>query len=81
MDRQRTRIVAAITAVGALIAAALLVLPAQATPPTEHVTTAILAKSRFDAIQVNAPTRSSETPSSRPMGNPTLRHEARGAPS
>jgi quercetin dioxygenase-like cupin family protein len=56
MDRQRTRILAAIAAVGALIAAAVIVLPAQATPPTEHVTTTILAQSRFDAIHVNAHT-------------------------
>jgi quercetin dioxygenase-like cupin family protein len=56
MRRHRTRILTAIAAVGTLVGAALLVMPARATQPapTPQVTTTILAKSRFDAIHVNA---------------------------
>jgi quercetin dioxygenase-like cupin family protein len=54
MNRHRTRILTAIAAVGALVAAALIVLPAQATPPSPDVTTTILAKSLFDEIHVRA---------------------------
>jgi quercetin dioxygenase-like cupin family protein len=52
------RTLAAIGAVGALIAAAQLVLPAKATQPTPvpEVSTTILAKSLFDPIQVTART-------------------------
>ena len=52
------RTLAAIGAAGALVAAALLVLPAQATQPTPvpEVSTTILAKSLFDPIQVTART-------------------------
>jgi quercetin dioxygenase-like cupin family protein len=55
MDRHRTRILTAIAAIGALVAAALIVLPARATPST-GVTTTILAKSLFDGIHVKAHT-------------------------
>jgi quercetin dioxygenase-like cupin family protein len=55
MRSHRRRILAAIAAVGALVAAALIVLPARATPST-GVTTTILAKSLFDQIHVNAHT-------------------------
>jgi quercetin dioxygenase-like cupin family protein len=57
VHRKRTlTAIAAIAAVGALVGAALLVLPAQATqpPPPPPVTTTILARSLFDAIHVNA---------------------------
>jgi hypothetical protein len=53
MRSHRRRILAAIAAVGALVAAALIVLPARATP-SSGVTTTILAKSLFDEIHVNA---------------------------
>jgi quercetin dioxygenase-like cupin family protein len=53
MNVHRTRILAAIAAIGALVAAALIVLPARATPST-GVTTTILAKSLFDEIHVSA---------------------------
>jgi quercetin dioxygenase-like cupin family protein len=48
--------IAGIATLGALIGAALIVLPAQATQPTPTppVTTTILARSLFDAIHVNA---------------------------
>jgi hypothetical protein len=54
----RKRILAAIGAVGALVAAAVLMLPAQATQPTPapEVSTSILAKSLFDPIHVTART-------------------------
>jgi len=55
MDRHRTRILTAIAAIGALVATALIVLPARATPRT-GVTTTILAKSLFDEIHGNAHT-------------------------
>jgi quercetin dioxygenase-like cupin family protein len=59
MNVHRRRIlttIAGIAAVGALVAAAQLVVPARATPPTPppQVTTTILAKSLFDQIHVNA---------------------------
>ena len=53
MRSHRRRTLAAIVAVGTLIAAALVVLPARATPSSD-VTTTILAKSLFDDIHVNA---------------------------
>ena len=58
MKIPRRRILAAIGAVGALVAAALLILPAQATQPTPapEVSTTILAKSLFDPIHVKART-------------------------
>jgi quercetin dioxygenase-like cupin family protein len=54
----RRRILAAIGAVGALVAAAVLMLPAQATQPTPapEVSTSILARSLFDPIHVTART-------------------------
>jgi quercetin dioxygenase-like cupin family protein len=58
MHRYRTRILTAIAGIataGALVAAALIVLPARATP-SKDVTTTILAKSMFDEIHVNAHT-------------------------
>jgi quercetin dioxygenase-like cupin family protein len=58
MRSHRTRIltaVAATVAVGALVAAALIALPARATPST-GVTTTILAKSLFDEIHVSGRT-------------------------
>jgi Cupin domain len=56
MKVPRRRILATIGVVGALVAAALLMLPAQATQPTPapEVSTTILARSLFDAIHVNA---------------------------
>jgi quercetin dioxygenase-like cupin family protein len=59
MKRYRTRILAAIAAVAALVAAAAIVLPARATP-SKDVTTTILAKSLFDDIHVNAHTHTPE---------------------
>jgi quercetin dioxygenase-like cupin family protein len=63
MNRHRPRTsilgtIGAIAAVGALVAAALLMLPAQATQPTPapEVSTIILAKSLFQPIQVTART-------------------------
>jgi quercetin dioxygenase-like cupin family protein len=58
MNRHRKRILTAIGAVGALVAAAVLMLPAQATQPTPapEVSTTILARSLFDPIQVKART-------------------------
>jgi hypothetical protein len=56
MERHRKRILAAIAAiatVGALVAAAVIVVPARATP-SSGVTTTILAKSLFDEIHVGA---------------------------
>jgi quercetin dioxygenase-like cupin family protein len=55
MNRHRRRILATITAVGALVSAALIVVPARATP-SSGVTTTILAKSLFDEIHVSAHT-------------------------
>jgi quercetin dioxygenase-like cupin family protein len=61
MNRHRPPIlgpIAAIAAVGALVAAALLMLPAQATQPrpAPEVSTTILARSLFQQIQVKART-------------------------
>jgi quercetin dioxygenase-like cupin family protein len=61
MKRHRTPIlgtIAVIAAVGALVAAAMLMLPAQATQPTPvaEVSATILAKSLFDPIHVTART-------------------------
>ena len=61
MKRHRTPIlstIAVIAAVGALVAAALLMIPAQATQPTPapEVSTTILARSPFDQIHVTART-------------------------
>jgi quercetin dioxygenase-like cupin family protein len=53
VKRYRTRILAAIAAVVALAGAALIVVPARATP-SKDVTTTILAKSLFDEIHLNA---------------------------
>jgi quercetin dioxygenase-like cupin family protein len=56
MNRHRTPIlatIAAIAAVGALVAAALVVVPARATP-SSGATTTILTKSLFDEIHVKA---------------------------
>jgi quercetin dioxygenase-like cupin family protein len=58
MNRHRTRIltaIAAIAAVGALAAAALLFLPAQATPP-DKVTTTIIGIGRFTKIDAKVKT-------------------------
>jgi quercetin dioxygenase-like cupin family protein len=55
MKVHRRRILAAIAAIGALVAAALIVVPATATP-SKDVTTTILAKSLFDEIHVKAHT-------------------------
>ena len=62
MKIHRRRILATIGAVGALVAAALLMLPAQATQPTPapEASTTILAKSLFDPIQVKARTHTPE---------------------
>ena len=59
MQRHRKRIlatIAAIATVGALVAAAMIVVPARATPST-GVDTTILAQSLFDEIHVKAHTR------------------------
>ncbi len=61
MSRRRTTVrgmIAAIAAVGALVAAALLLMPAQATQPTPapEVSTTILARSLFEQIHVKART-------------------------
>jgi quercetin dioxygenase-like cupin family protein len=53
MKAHRTRILAAIAAIGALVAAAMVVVPATATP-SKDVTTTILAKSLFDQIHLRA---------------------------
>jgi quercetin dioxygenase-like cupin family protein len=55
MKVQRTRIVAAVAVVGALVAAALLMLPARATPPS-GVTTSIIGVGRFAKIDARAKT-------------------------
>ena len=57
MPRQRPRIltaVAAVAAVAALAGAAVISMPARATPPSPDVSTTILARSLFDRIQVRA---------------------------
>jgi quercetin dioxygenase-like cupin family protein len=55
MNRHRTRILTAIAAVGALVATALLILPAQATPPS-GVTTTLIGVGRFTTIDAKAKT-------------------------
>jgi quercetin dioxygenase-like cupin family protein len=55
MEVHRRRVLAVIAAIGALVAAALIVMPATATP-SKDVTTTILAKSLFDEIHVKAQT-------------------------
>jgi quercetin dioxygenase-like cupin family protein len=59
MKLHRRRILTAIAAVGALVAAALIVVPARATPPTPapEVSTTILARSLFDPIHVKVKAR------------------------
>jgi quercetin dioxygenase-like cupin family protein len=54
---QRTRIlvaIAVVAAVGVLAGAAMISMPARATPPSPDLTTTILAKSVFDEIRVKA---------------------------
>ena len=55
MNRHRTRIFTAIGAVGALVAAALLMLPAQATPP-DKVTSTVIGLGHFTTIDAKAKT-------------------------
>lgn len=55
MKHYRARILTAIAAIGALVAAALLILPAQATPP-DKVTTTPIAVGRFTDIDAKAKT-------------------------
>jgi quercetin dioxygenase-like cupin family protein len=55
MNRHRTRILTAIVAVGALVGAALLVLPARATPPS-GVTTTMIGLGHFMDIDAKAKT-------------------------
>ena len=55
MNRHRTRILTAIVAVGALVGAALLVLPARATPPS-GVTTTMIGLGHFTDIDAKAKT-------------------------
>ena len=57
MNVHRRRIlttIAGIAAIGALVGAAQLVVPARATQPTPQVTATVLAKSLFDQIHFNA---------------------------
>ena len=56
MKAHRKRIVTVVASMGALVVAALIIVPAQATP-SSGVTTTILAKSLFDEIHVNAHAR------------------------
>jgi quercetin dioxygenase-like cupin family protein len=55
MKRYRTRILTAVAAVAALVGAALLILPAQATPPS-GVATTVLGVGRFTDIDAKAKT-------------------------
>jgi quercetin dioxygenase-like cupin family protein len=55
MQRHRTRILTAVAAVAALVGAALLILPAQATPPS-GVATTVLGVGRFTDIDAKAKT-------------------------
>jgi hypothetical protein len=55
MKLHRRRILTAIAAVGALVGAALIILPAQATLPS-GVTTSPIATGRFDAIDTKIKT-------------------------
>jgi quercetin dioxygenase-like cupin family protein len=56
MKRYRSRILAAIATVAALVAALLLVLPAQATPPSPEVITTPIGLGRFTDIDTKAKT-------------------------
>jgi quercetin dioxygenase-like cupin family protein len=53
MKAHRKRILTVVASIGALVVAALIIVPAQATP-SSGVTTTILAKSLFDEIHVRA---------------------------
>jgi quercetin dioxygenase-like cupin family protein len=55
MNRHRTPILGTIAAVGAIVAAALLMLPAQATPP-DKVATTMIGTGRFTKIDATAKT-------------------------
>jgi quercetin dioxygenase-like cupin family protein len=55
MNCQRSRILTAIAAIGALVAAALLMMPAQATPP-DKATTTLIGLGRFATIDAKAKT-------------------------
>ena len=56
MKRYRIRILAAIAAVAALVAAPLLILPARATPPSPEVITTPIGMGRFADIDTNVKT-------------------------
>ena len=56
MKRYRIRILAAIAAVGALVATALVVVPALATPPSPEVITTPIGMGRFTNIDTNVKT-------------------------
>jgi quercetin dioxygenase-like cupin family protein len=56
MKRYRSRILAAIATVAALVAAALIVLPARATPPSPEVITTPIGMGRFTNIDTNVKT-------------------------
>jgi quercetin dioxygenase-like cupin family protein len=56
MKRHRSRILAAIATVAALVAVALIVLPARATPPSPEVTTTPIGMGRFANIDTNVKT-------------------------
>jgi hypothetical protein len=54
MKVQRTRTLAAIAAIGALVGAALIVVPARATPPSPEVTTTPIGMGHFANIDTNS---------------------------
>ena len=56
MKRYRSRILAAIATVAALVAAALIVLPARATPPSPEVITTPIGMGRFADIDTKVRT-------------------------
>ena len=56
MKRYRSRILAAIATIAALVAAALIVLPARATPPSPEVITTPIGMGRFTNIDTNVKT-------------------------
>ena len=56
MKVQRTRTLAVIAAIGALVGAALIVVPARATPPSPEVTTTPIGMGRFGDIDTNVKT-------------------------
>jgi quercetin dioxygenase-like cupin family protein len=56
MKVQRTRTLAVIAAIGALVGAALIVVPARATPPSPQVTTTPIGMGRFGDIDTNVKT-------------------------